>query len=388
MPAPPRKRRWPWILGIALALLAIAALWVNHQLEPTRLARTVLSALGESQGLEITFEGLPDYALRPEPRLVLPNVVARQPGAAAPLLTAARAEVSLPWDTIWGGDDTVVITRVELDRPALDLAALADWRASRPEAPFQLPTLTRGVRASNGRIVGDGWRVETLDLAFAELIPAQALEVDAEGRFERETLTVEFDASLLMRHAGLASTFELESSGQVRQDELDVPWSVESTGNFDFSAPASEGGTASKRIELSMLDFESQSPLPTFEASGNADLGQPTTFALQGTMPEWPQDWPVLPEPESRIAQPLKFSLAYEGATDLSDPVSLKLARGETRLDATLVVAQVQAWLADEARTPVPPVRGSFSAPSLVIEGFTLEDVQAQIVEPAPASEE
>jgi len=48
----------------------------------------------------------------------------------------------------------------------------------------------------------------------------------------------------------------------------------------------------------------------------------------------------------------------------------------------------MQAWLADENRTPVPPMRGQFSAPALVIEGFTLEDVQAQIVEPAPATEE
>src|SRR3990167_4683771 len=95
----PRKRRWPLYLAVVLALLVGAGLWVNYQLEPNRLARTVLSALGESQGLEISFEGEPSYVLRPEPRLVLPNVVARQPGAAAPLLTAARVEVSLPWDT-------------------------------------------------------------------------------------------------------------------------------------------------------------------------------------------------------------------------------------------------------------------------------------------------
>lgn len=391
MPDAPRKRRWPKVLGIGLALLAAAGLWINHQLEPSRLARTVLSALGESQGLDITFQGQPDYALRPEPRLVLPNVVARQPGAAAPLLTADRAEVSLPWDTIWGGDDKVVITRIELERPALDLAALADWRESRPEAPFELPTLTKGVQASNGRIVGKGWRIETLDVGFAKLVPGQPLELDAKGRFERGTLALDFEAALSMRSAGLASPFELESSGQLNQDELDVPWSLESAGHFDFPDPSGGGDEdGSGRVELTNLDFKSESPLPSFKASGSADFKQSTTLALQGTLPDWPQDWPVLPEPESTAAQPLEFSLGYEGASDLSDPVSVKLARGETRLDATLVIADMQAWLADENRRPLPPMRGEFSAPALVIEGFTLEDVQARIVEsaPVPATEE
>ena len=51
----PRKRRWPKILAIFAALALLAAWWVDRQLEPTRLASTVLSALGESQGLELTF---------------------------------------------------------------------------------------------------------------------------------------------------------------------------------------------------------------------------------------------------------------------------------------------------------------------------------------------
>ena len=383
----PRKRRWPLYLAVVLALLVGAGLWVNYQLEPNRLARTVLSALGESQGLEISFEGEPSYVLRPEPRLVLPNVVARQPGAAAPLLTAARVEVSLPWDTIRGGDDKVVITRIELDQPALDLAALSDWRDSRPEAPFELPTLTKGVLVSNGRVVGGSWRINALDLEFAELRPDQPLQLETKGRFERETLSVEFDGTMSMQHAGLASPFDLQAEGRLTQDELDAPWSLALAGNFDFSDTDS-GTPSTGRLEIATLSFASQSPLPSFEATGNATFGEPTTLALTGSMPKWPKDWPVLPEPEANAELPLDFSLAYDGAEDLSDPVSLEVTRGQTRLDATLVIEEVQAWLANEERTPLPPMLGRFTAPSLEIEGFTLENVQADLVEPAPASEE
>ena len=52
------------------------------------------------------------------------------------------------------------------------------------------------------------------------------------------------------------------------------------------------------------------------------------------------------------------------------------------------MIEEVQAWLANEERTPLPPMLGRFTAPSLEIEGFTLENVQADLVEPAPASDE
>ncbi|GAB2660446.1 AsmA family protein [Arenimonas aestuarii] len=381
----PRKRRWPLFLVIGLALLALAAWWVDRQLQPQRLALTVLAALGESQGLALSFDGPPDYALRPEPRLLLPNFTARQPGAAAPLLTARRLEVSLPWDTIWGGGEEVVVTRFELDQPALDLAALADWRQSRPEAPFKLPTLTQGVLVTNGRVVGSDWRMHALDLEFAELRPDRPFRVDAKGRFERGTLSVAFEAVSSIRRAGLASPFELQATGRVGQDELDAPWSLAVDGQFDFANDAEPGRS---QLEIAALSFDGDSPLPSFNATGSANFGEPATLALTGTMPRWPKDWPVLPEPEASAELPLEFSLAYDGPADLSDPLSLEVTRGETRLDARLVIADLQAWLANEARTPLPPMLGRFTAPSLEIEGFTLENVQADLVEPAAASEE
>lgn len=383
----PRKRRWPLYLAIALALLATAGLWINHQLEPHRLARTVLDALGESQGLEISFEGEPSYVLRPEPRLVLPNVVARQPGAAAPLLTAGRVEVSLPWDTIWGGDDKVVITRIELERPALDLAALADWQRSRPPSPvFEVPTLTRGMQVLDGRIQGGDWHVQDLSLDLGHLAPEKPARVAITGTFVRDALRISSEAALSVERAGEWTKFGVQADGTIERDE----------GNLPFRLDAAHCAFHREGPQLGVSCHESQftgtSPLPSVRVDmlsySQGQQGGNTLFGLEGSMPEWPGDWPALPEPETQVAAPTRFNIEYSGAADLSDPLSVKLERGDTKLDAKLVAAEMQAWLADENRDPVPPMRGQFSTPSLVVEGFTLEDVQAEIVEPAPASEE
>ena len=383
----PRKRRWPLYLAIALALLAVSGLWINHQMEPTRLARTVLDALGESQGLDITFDGQPDYALRPEPRLVLPNVVARQPGAAAPLLTADRAEVSLPWDTIWGGDDKVVITRIELQRPALSLAALADWRASRPQTQvLEVPTLTRGVQVVEGRISGSDWNVQDLSLDLDHLAANEPARVEFTGNFVREKLRVSGNAVLAVDKAGESTKFGLQAEGVIEREQGDLAYRLDAPHCF-FHRQGPEFG-----VNCSESQFTGTSPLPSLRADllsynqGRRD-GR-TLFGLKGSMPEWPADWPALPEPAAQDAVPTRFDIQYLGAPDLSDPLSAKLERGATKLDATLVIAEVQAWLANEDRTPLPPMLGRFTAPSLEIEGFTLENVQADIVEPAPASEE
>ncbi|MBW8367168.1 MAG: hypothetical protein K0M70_04835, partial [Arenimonas sp.] len=99
---PAQRRRWPWMLAVFALLLVAGAWWVNRQLEPNRLTATVLGRLGTSLGLELSIDGTPEYALRPEPRLVLPNLVVRQPGGAAPRQHAPRPQVSVPGATLTG----------------------------------------------------------------------------------------------------------------------------------------------------------------------------------------------------------------------------------------------------------------------------------------------
>lgn len=373
----PRKRRWPLYLAVVAVFLAMAAWWVDRQLEPTRLTATVLARAGAALGLEFTIDGTPEYALRPEPRLLLPGLTVRQPGAAAPLLTAGRAEISLPWDTITGGD-SLVITRIALERPVLSLAALADWQATRPEAPFELPTLTDGLHVERGSVVGSDWRVAALRLDLPELRGGKPARLSADGVFTQGNTTVDFDITAGLPTAALASDFEFAGKGRLRGDGLDVPWTLAADGRFDASGESTQ-------LDIAALALASASPVPDLDAKGRASFGDTTTFNLQGTIKQWPEGWPVLPAPMSASTSPLAYTASYDGAADFSAPVSLVVVRDETRFAGRLVVDEITAWVDAPDAAPLPPMVGTMSTPSLEISGATLEGVNIQIEEDAPA---
>lgn len=377
----PRKRRWPKILAVFAALALLAAWWVDRQLEPTRLANTVLSALGESQGLELSFTGTPDYALRPEPRLRIPNLVARQPGAAAPLLTAREVEVSLPWDTLWG-EGPVVITRIALEAPALDVAALQAWQASRPPAgDFELPTLTRGLRVREGRVQGVGWSLQQLSVALPALVPGEAAQAEVSGEFRQEDLALVFSGPLELAQAGLDTPIRFEGAGHVRNETLDAPWRARLEGTMSLSGPT-------KTLDLPALEFEGEAPLPAFEGRGGLAYGETLSLRLAGTLPAWPDAWPALPEPLASAPAPITLQLAYEGASDFSTPLQLDARREGARLQATVPVPALLDWLDDNRGQALPPLTGTLEAPRLVVEGVELEGVRVTLEEDADAAAE
>jgi hypothetical protein len=376
----PRKRRWPFVLAVLAVLLAFAAWWLDRQLEPTRLTATVLSRAGAGLGLEFSIEGTPEYALRPEPRLLLPRLTVRQPGAAAPLLTAERAEISLPWDTITGGD-ALVITRIALQRPVLGLAALADWQATRPETPFELPTLTQGLWVTDGSVVGGDWRIDGLQIELPGLRAGDPASIAADGIFTQAGTSLDFDITTRLATAGLASDFEFAGKGRLRSDGLDVPWTLAADGQLDASGETTQ-------LALAALALASESPVPDMDAKGEASLGDTTTIKLQGTIKRWPEGWPVLPAPLSASASPLAYTAAYEGAANFSAPIALVVARDQTRFEGRFVMDEITAWLGAGETAPLPPLVGTLSTPSLEISGATLEGVTVQIEEDAPAESE
>ena len=121
------------------------------------------------------------------------------------------------------------------------------------------------------------------------------------------------------------------------------------------------------------------------DAGRRASFGDTTTLNLQGTIKQWPEGWPVLPAPMSASTSPLAYTASYDGAADFSAPVSLVVVRDETRFAGRLVVDEITAWVDAPDAAPLPPMVGTMSTPSLEISGATLEGVNIQIEEDAPA---
>ena len=373
----PRKRRWPWVLGVLVALAAVAAWWIDRQLEPTRLATRVLAHLGEATGLQLRFEGVPEYALRPEPRLLLPGFDARAPGAATPMLRADRIAVSLPWATVWG-DGPRVVTRIRLQAPVLDLEALSRWSSSRPRGePFELPTLTEGLQVSDGRLLSGGWAVEALSLNLPELRPGAPARLAFGGRYLQEATRVEFSGQVEADTAGLDTDLRLEASGRIRTDTQDLPWTLALAGRLD-----AEGRPGQLRFDT--LAWTSQSPLPDLTGAGRLAWPEPLDLQFTGELPRWPDTWAALPEPIGASTSPIQLSLHYQGGSDLSGPLQARLQRDEATLDLALSPSTLMAWLDADTRSPLPPLQGELQAPRLVIDGVELEGVTLRIDEPAP----
>ncbi len=382
---PARRRRWPWVLAVLAIVLAVGAWWINRQLEPNRLTAQVLTRAGSALGLELSIDGTPEYALRPEPRLLLPNLVVRQPGAKAPLLQANSAEVSLPWSTLRNADN-VVVTRIALERPQLDMQALAQWQAARPAAaePFTLPTVTQGLHVSDGEVVGGTWSLRALNLTVPELQPDAPAALEASGRYQQDGLALGFAAKLALASAGRASDYSLQASGRLEKGELDRPYTLAASGKFD-----ARGTVAS--LQANTLTLRSESPLPDMDAEGGVTFGEDTLgLGLKGRLLSWPADWPVLPAP-LLPERGMDFGIDYRGPRDFSADATLQLSQDATRMDAVLALPVLQAWLADPAAGPLPPLQGKLIAPMLDVEGFTLEGVTVSIedeaADPAPEIE-
>ena len=227
MATPPRARRKLWTLALPILLLLLAAWWINRQLEPNRLTATVLQQAGASLQLDLRFQGKPQYALKPEPRLLIPNFSVRAPDGKV-FLFAGRAEISLPWSTITG--DEPVITRVELDRPILNLPGLRSWLASRPKVPFKLPVLSKGMRVVEGTLKDQGFSVTGLALELPRMKTGEPLHVLADGVLHQDKTALAFKLDFSAATPRSASDFTLQGSGELQQSRTPVKFTVAANG--------------------------------------------------------------------------------------------------------------------------------------------------------------
>lgn len=431
-------------IGAALLLLLLLVallLAARFALQPARVAGFVLSNLGSSLGLEITATGDSTYTLRGGPVLVVRGVTVRQPSSSKPLLTAARVLVSVPWSTVRSRGSRLDITRIELDAPVLDIAALQRWLAGRPSGDSALPTLRDGLQVNSGRIDGDGWRVDALDLTLPRFAADRPLTARVAGRYRGlgrrravdESLSVRFDVTgaatrpandaglavigratangvgwrvpLRLRAAGLlhgddagariprlrmsvAGTYERVPA---RPEAVPPAFVVSVTSPLAWSddtltlAPA---GLAVRGGDAPSLAADAQL-VPALDAGAaiTVRMKAPThvDVALDGRLAQWPGGWPALPSPLSASTSPLPIALRYAGAVDGSDPLALRLQRDATRFDARLRVAEVTAWATADAASPLPPISGTLVSPRLDVAGLRLEGVEVVFDEPLPA---
>ena len=375
MEAAPRRRRWPKVLGVLAALLVIGAVWINAQLEPTRLATTVLGQAGKSLQLKLSFKGTPDYAFRPEPRLVLPGFSAASLDGAM-IVSATRAEISLPWATITGG--APVITRVALDAPVLDLAALDRWLASRPPTPFKLPTLSRGIAVKDGIVRGGEWSVRALALDLPHLQEGDVAKLDAEGVFVSGPSEYPFKLRTIAAMPGLASPIDLDLQLTLPAESTKKApprlVSVSLLGRYAWADPKFT-------LEAEKLGVNAASPLPSFSGKGKLESADTLTLEVDAVLGRWPEAWPKLPPALAAQSENLPVHVAYSGKPDFSDALSLSAARAGTEVEASLRVPELQRWMASDASSPLPPLQAKLKAPALEFEGVKLEGVEVEVSE-------
>jgi hypothetical protein len=379
MEASPRRRRWPKVLGVLAVLLVIGAFWVNAQLEPKRLAATVLGQAGKSLQLKLSFDGTPDYAFRPEPRLVLPGFSAASLDGAV-FLSAKRAEISLPWATITGGEP--VITRVELDAPVLDLPGLQRWLASRPPAPFKLPTLSRGIAVKDGVVRSGDWSVRALSLELPHLQTGDPAQLEAKGNFTSGDTDLPFKLRTIAATPGLASPLDLDLQltlpPQSTKKEAPRLASVSLLGRYEWADPKFT-------LEADKLGVNAASPLPSFSGKAKLESAQALVLDVDAVLGRWPEAWPKLPGALAAQSENLPVHLGYAGKPDFSDALKLSAARAGTEVEASLRVPELQRWLAADAASPLPPLQAKLKAPALEFEGVKLEGVEVEISEGAAA---
>ncbi len=370
-----KRARRIWIFLISLGLiLGIGAWWVNLQLEPTKLTNTVLGKIGEELNLKFQFEGQPSYAMKPEPRLVLPNLQVINPADNKVFLSAKRVEISLPWSTILG--DTPHITRIEADDPVLNFPGLQAWQATRPVTPFEVPTFTSGLEINNGLWLDNGYSIKNIQLELPHLEDQQPVEAEVSGLFVQDKTKISFNGPLTIAKAGLNSGFTLDSKGELDFGDKPLPYQIKTVGDFASLEKSFD-------IKSKTLSLVGESPLPNLQAVLNLSFGETLKLDSNGVIAEWPKDWPTLPAPLNQQTKNIPYQLSYAGKSDFSDAIALKLDIEKNKFSSSLKIVELQAWVDRTDGSPLPPLQGQFEIPNMQFDGVTLEGVSIEITQDA-----
>jgi len=407
-PVRPRKRGRKRLL-VALTLLAGVAVlpWV---IPPGWVADLVLGKLGPALQLELTRSGEATWRLRGGPMLEVNGFDIGQIDADSPWLHADRLMLAVPWKTVRSFGKTLDVTRLEIDSPRLNLPALRHWLDSRTpgDGEIPLPTLSNGLAINHGHLQGDQWEISAISVILPEFTPNTPVRSKLSGHYADTTTQAGFDLRLAITRPALPAGAAIVGSLDIQREAARIPVQLILSGPLqledgqwripalhlalegELSQPDSpplpfaltldgvlDTGEA---IALSALTLEltGSGPLPSLNASGKAAFdGEQLHLHLGGEIPLWPRAWPALPKPLSQRSQ-LGFTLDYSGAADMSGALNLQLHRSPTRLDAAIHPSRLADWLSRNTPSPLPPLQGHLSTPTLEFPGIILHGVEIQ----------
>ncbi|MGY0634319.1 hypothetical protein [Luteimonas sp. A478] len=411
------KRRSAIALVVVVALLLLVAVVLHWAMRPQVLGPRVMALAGQATGLDISANEF-DYRLRGSPQLVARGVSARIPGAPDTVLEAERVLVSVPWSTLRSRGADPVITRIEVDAPRIQLQPALEWWASRPRGDGPPPVLAEGLHVRRGTLQADTWSVGDLSIRLPRFAQQARLGADIGGRYQAGSLSAPFHLHLAMTRPGMgagigvAGTLAPQDSSwrlpthavlsthlkdspaaagvQLSALRLSASSRLVSTGKEQPFALglAGEGAFAEGAFTLqpAALVLRGQAMIPRLQGRGHVAVGHQLELALTGQLERWPATWPELPSPIGDSDAALPFELDYRGASNLSDPLLLRLTRDQARFEGRLRVGELGAWMGDmDSGSPLPPLDGHLSVPRVDIAGAVLHGVEITI-EDAPAA--
>lgn len=404
-----RRRRIILLVLTVLAVVSLLALrWL---LQADNIAPVLLKFAGRSLDLEITASGIGEYRLRGTPQLIVRDVLVRQPGSDTALLRAERVLIAVPWSTLRARGRELTATRVELDAPIVDIAAVQRWLDTRPPSTAPPPTLTRGIGIRRGTLLGEGWKIEQLDAQLPAFVPGQPLRTHLAGRYASPPLAAPFDLHVALTSSSLPAGVGIVGDIAPQADDWRLPSHIRLSGMlanrnglrmdhgvlgaslryssdgdalpFSIGIVGSLGLSDGLALAPVALALRGSGLVPVLDAHGAVSLDADLRITLDGALVHWPEAWPALPPPLGQSQAPVPFTLRYRGDSDFSSIASLQLQRGEARFDGRFRLFDVLGWVdAGSIGSPLPPLTGTLSAPRMEISGAVLEGVEMTLEDP------
>jgi hypothetical protein len=274
----------------SFVLIVLAALYLL--LQPDRFT-AMLKQQANNAGLSLTLSSPASPTLFPRPALQLEGItlMARDTGSAnastMPILLAANGRLVLPWHTLFGGP--VVISRMQINSPRVDLDALQSWLMSLPPqstvVPEQIPLIVTGVRIRNGSVVENNseW-LDNVSLDTGRLAPGQPFGINLAGK-ETDGTPLQLQVSMvpsiaggtlmlsdIILHATDSSATELHLAGHARWSggntiaaQLQGTFSLVGDGIYDTAViltPATQGNPLLLHLKLLGKDNHIDLELP------------------------------------------------------------------------------------------------------------------------------